>query len=69
MGRIDEIGEVYKGNPDINEVVGDQAYFLVIFKDLTDADASITVQMDKITDLPLVGEALITIGLSMGGTL
>lgn len=69
MGRIDEIGEVYKGNPDINEVVGDQAYFLVIFKDLTDDEASITVQMDKITDLPLVGEALITIGLSMGGTL
>lgn len=69
MGHIDEIGEVYKGNPDINEVVGDQAYFLVIFKDLTDDEASITVQMDKITDLPLVGEALITIGLSMGGTL
>lgn len=69
MGRIDEIGEVYKGNPDINEVVGEDPYFLVIFKDLTDADANITVQMDKITDLPLVGEALITIGLSMGGTL
>lgn len=69
MGHIDEIGEVEAGNPDVNAVVGDNAYFLVVFKDMTDLDAAVTVQMDKITNIELVGDALITIGLSMGGTL
>lgn len=69
MGRIDEVGEVKAGNPDLNETVGDSPYFLLMFADLNDENATVTVQMDGVEDVALLGEALITIGLSMGGTL